>query len=121
MVPVIRKQGQKPIIVNTSSVNGLGGASGASLYATAKAGVLALTMSAAQEYAKDGIRVNASVAGGFDTDMLRSAVKQIVGDEPVKLQKASRGMPTVFPLGVLEIHSKRLKRLFGYVAALLRR
>jgi NAD(P)-dependent dehydrogenase (short-subunit alcohol dehydrogenase family) len=36
-------------IVNTSSVNGLGGASGGSLYSMAKAGVLALTKSAAQD------------------------------------------------------------------------
>jgi NAD(P)-dependent dehydrogenase (short-subunit alcohol dehydrogenase family) len=38
-------------IVNTSSVNGLGGAPGGSLYSVAKAGVLALTKSAALEYA----------------------------------------------------------------------
>jgi NAD(P)-dependent dehydrogenase (short-subunit alcohol dehydrogenase family) len=56
--------------VNTSSVNGLGGASGGSLYSAAKAGVLALTKSAAQEYATRGIRVNALVAGAFRTPML---------------------------------------------------
>jgi NAD(P)-dependent dehydrogenase (short-subunit alcohol dehydrogenase family) len=86
-------------IVNTSSVNGLGGASGASLYAMAKAGVLALTKSAAQEYAKDGIRVNALVAGGFDTDMLRSAVKQIVGDDPAKIAEGLKGYADRVPLG----------------------
>jgi NAD(P)-dependent dehydrogenase (short-subunit alcohol dehydrogenase family) len=57
-------------IVNTSSVNGLGGAPGASLYSAAKAGVLALTKSAALEYATHGIRVNALVAGAFRTPML---------------------------------------------------
>jgi NAD(P)-dependent dehydrogenase (short-subunit alcohol dehydrogenase family) len=57
-------------IVNTSSVNGLGGASGGSLYSAAKAGLLALTKSAAQEYAIQGIRVNALVAGAFRTPML---------------------------------------------------
>jgi NAD(P)-dependent dehydrogenase (short-subunit alcohol dehydrogenase family) len=57
-------------IVNTSSVNGLGGAAGGSLYSAAKAGVLALTKSAAQEYATQGIRVNALVAGAFRTPML---------------------------------------------------
>jgi NAD(P)-dependent dehydrogenase (short-subunit alcohol dehydrogenase family) len=41
-------------IVNTSSVNGLGGAPGGALYSAAKAGVLALTKSAAQEYATRG-------------------------------------------------------------------
>ncbi len=37
------------------------------LYSAAKAGVLALTKSAAQEYGRQGIRVNALVAGAFDT------------------------------------------------------
>ena len=57
-------------IVNTSSVNGLGGAPGGALYSAAKAGVLALTKAAAQEYAAGGIRVNALVAGAFRTPML---------------------------------------------------
>ena len=57
-------------IVNTSSLNGLGGAATASLYSAAKAGVLALTKSAAQEYATRGIRINALVAGAFRTPML---------------------------------------------------
>jgi NAD(P)-dependent dehydrogenase (short-subunit alcohol dehydrogenase family) len=64
-------------IVNTSSVNGLGGAQGGSLYSAAKAGVLALTKSAAQEYATVGIRVNALVAGAFRTPMLESVFQRI--------------------------------------------
>ena len=47
-------------IVNTSSVNGLEGARGAALYSMSKAGLLALTKSAAQEYAKAGIRIKVS-------------------------------------------------------------
>jgi NAD(P)-dependent dehydrogenase (short-subunit alcohol dehydrogenase family) len=86
-------------IVNTSSVNGLGGANGASLYAMAKAGVLALTKSAAQEYAKHHIRVNALVAGAFDTDMLRGAVKHTVGDDPVKIADGLEGYAGRVPLG----------------------
>jgi NAD(P)-dependent dehydrogenase (short-subunit alcohol dehydrogenase family) len=65
-------------IVNTSSVNGLGGAPGGALYSAAKAGVLALTKSAAQEYAQSGIRVNALVAGAFRTPMLEH-VFDVVG------------------------------------------
>jgi NAD(P)-dependent dehydrogenase (short-subunit alcohol dehydrogenase family) len=68
-------------IVNTSSVNGLGGAPGGSLYSAAKAGVLALTKSAAQEYATHGIRVNALVAGAFRTPMLEN-VFQTIGQNP---------------------------------------
>jgi NAD(P)-dependent dehydrogenase (short-subunit alcohol dehydrogenase family) len=40
----------------------------------AKAGVVALTKSAAQEYAAEGIRVNVLVPGAFDTPMLRNAM-----------------------------------------------
>ncbi len=61
-------------IVNTSSVNGLGGAPGGALYSAAKAGVLALTKAAAQEYAGHGIRVNALVAGAFRTPMLERVI-----------------------------------------------
>ncbi|MGH8898619.1 MAG: glucose 1-dehydrogenase [Egibacteraceae bacterium] len=63
-------------IVNTSSVNGLGGAPMGAIYSATKAGVLALTKSAAQEYARHGIRVNALVAGGFHTPMLESVWQQ---------------------------------------------
>jgi len=69
-------------IVNTSSVNGLGGAAGGSLYSAAKAGVLALTKSAAQEYATRGIRVNALVAGAFRTPMLQHVLDTVGRDLP---------------------------------------
>jgi NAD(P)-dependent dehydrogenase (short-subunit alcohol dehydrogenase family) len=69
-------------IVNTSSVNGLGGAPGGALYSAAKAGVLALTKSAAQEYATQGIRVNALVAGAFRTPMLEHVLETIGGGTP---------------------------------------
>jgi NAD(P)-dependent dehydrogenase (short-subunit alcohol dehydrogenase family) len=69
-------------IVNVSSVNGLGGAAGASSYAAAKAGVLALTKTAAIEYTPLGIRVNALVAGGFETPMLDRAMEVAAGGDP---------------------------------------
>jgi NAD(P)-dependent dehydrogenase (short-subunit alcohol dehydrogenase family) len=76
---------QKPAggsIVNTSSVNGLGGVPQAALYAAAKAGVIALTKTAALEYARDGIRVNALVAGAFQTPMLDEAMNRASGGDP---------------------------------------
>jgi NAD(P)-dependent dehydrogenase (short-subunit alcohol dehydrogenase family) len=68
-------------IVNTSSGNGLGGCAGASFYAAAKAGVISLSKSAAWEYAKQGIRVNALVAGAFQTPMLEGAMERAAGGD----------------------------------------
>ena len=69
-------------IVNTSSVNGLGGVPGDAFYAMSKAGVLGLTKSAALEYAQQGIRVNALVAGGFRTPMLEGVFARVSPDDP---------------------------------------
>lgn len=86
-------------IVNTSSVNGLGGARNASLYSMAKAGIVALTKSAAQEYAADRIRVNALVAGGFDTEMLQNAVSQTAGGDPALIEKTFQRFAAQVPAG----------------------
>jgi NAD(P)-dependent dehydrogenase (short-subunit alcohol dehydrogenase family) len=69
-------------IVNTSSLNGLGGAATGSLYSAAKAGILAFTKSAAQEYATQGIRVNALVAGAFRTPMLEGVMDHMAAGDP---------------------------------------
>jgi len=68
--------------VNTSSVNGLGGSRVGSLYSAAKAGILALTKSAAGEDGGHGIRVNALVPGGHNTPMLQNVFDRASGGDP---------------------------------------
>jgi NAD(P)-dependent dehydrogenase (short-subunit alcohol dehydrogenase family) len=86
-------------IVNTSSVNGLGGAPGGALYSAAKAGVLALTKSAAQEYAAQGIRVNALVAGAFRTPMLEHVMEAAGGGTPEGVAAVEAQYPGLVPMG----------------------
>jgi 3-oxoacyl-[acyl-carrier protein] reductase len=57
-------------IVNISSVLGLRPLAGAVHYATAKAGIIALTKSVGQEVAPFGVRVNAVCPGWVDTPLL---------------------------------------------------
>jgi NAD(P)-dependent dehydrogenase (short-subunit alcohol dehydrogenase family) len=57
-------------IVNNASVGGLVGFPGASVYVASKHAVVGLTKTAALEYAKQGIRVNAVAPGGIKTPML---------------------------------------------------
>jgi len=85
-------QGEGGAIVNISSINGLGGVPGGSTYAVAKAGVIALAKSAAMEYAAQRIRVNALVAGAYDTPLLRRAIEQYAkGDTSVYTSRIPLG------------------------------
>jgi len=57
-------------IVNNASVGGLIGFPGVSVYVASKHAVLGLTKTAALEYAKQDIRINAVSPGGIETPML---------------------------------------------------
>jgi NAD(P)-dependent dehydrogenase (short-subunit alcohol dehydrogenase family) len=57
-------------VVNNASVGGLIGFPGASVYIASKHAVLGLTKTAALEYARQGIRVNAVSPGPVETPML---------------------------------------------------
>ena len=63
-------------IVNNSSVAGIIGFPQMPIYIASKHAVLGLTKSAALEFAKSGIRINAIAPGGVVTDM----AKRVFGD-----------------------------------------
>lgn len=85
-------------IVNTSSLNGLGGARLASLYSAAKAGVVAFTKAAAQEYATKNIRINALVAGGYRTPMLESVMDRHSGGDPAQRAAVEAQYTSMIPM-----------------------
>jgi NAD(P)-dependent dehydrogenase (short-subunit alcohol dehydrogenase family) len=56
-------------IINTASVAGISGVFGAAAYSASKHGVIGLTRSAALEYGKFGVRINALCPGLIETPM----------------------------------------------------
>jgi NAD(P)-dependent dehydrogenase (short-subunit alcohol dehydrogenase family) len=63
--------GERGVIVCTASVAAFDGQIGQSAYAASKGGVAALTLPAAREFARHGIRVVTIAPGIFETPMLR--------------------------------------------------
>lgn len=76
-------------IVNTSSAAGLLGAPRMPAYVASKHGVVGLTKTAALEYAKSGVRVNAVCPGVIDTSM----VGRLKERRPRMFEKIVRGEP----------------------------
>jgi NAD(P)-dependent dehydrogenase (short-subunit alcohol dehydrogenase family) len=73
-IPELLKQSTSAI-VNTASIAGLGAAPKMSIYSASKHAVIGLTKSAAVEYGKKGLRVNAICPAVIDTEMFRRATQ----------------------------------------------
>ena len=81
-------EGERGVIVNTASVAAFDGQIGQAAYAASKGGVAALTLPAARDLARHGIRVVAVAPGIFETPMLAAMPEAV---------RASLGQGVPFP------------------------
>ena len=68
--------GEKGVIINTASAAAFDGTMGLVSYAAAKAGIVAMTLPLAREFADYGLRVVTISPGNFDTPLYHRAPKQ---------------------------------------------
>jgi NAD(P)-dependent dehydrogenase (short-subunit alcohol dehydrogenase family) len=80
--------GERGVIINTASAAAFDGQIGQAAYAASKGGVVSLTLPAARELARHGIRVVAIAPGIFDTPMLAGLPAPV---------RASLGQQVPFP------------------------
>ncbi|WP_053958191.1 3-oxoacyl-ACP reductase FabG [Sulfobacillus thermosulfidooxidans] len=89
--PMIRQK--SGTVINISSISGVLGNAGQANYAAAKAGLIGLTHTIAQEYAAKGITANAVVPGIIDTAMTRAVRPQVVNDKLQAILLRRAGTP----------------------------
>ena len=95
-VPVMIEQGGG-VILNTASVAGLIGAPAFGAYVASKHAVVGLTKTAALEYGKFGIRINAICPAYADTPMLEAIAEELKqpgeNDQQDTYDRLSKGLP----------------------------
>ena len=70
-------EGERGVIVNTASVAAFDGQIGQAAYAASKGGVAAMTLPAARELARSGIRVMCIAPGIFETPMMAGMPQEV--------------------------------------------
>jgi NAD(P)-dependent dehydrogenase (short-subunit alcohol dehydrogenase family) len=108
---VMSKQ-RSGVIVNLASVAGLTGFVGHCAYTASKHGVIGLTRTAALEYARSGVRVNAICPSYTQTPMLEKVAQRIPG-----LKKRLTGVAPLGRLCTVEEIAEAVLYLFSDAAA----
>ncbi len=93
METAFKEQKRPGSILNVSSAAGMGGAPTLGMYAAAKHGVIGLTKSAALEYARRGIRINALCPAFARTPMVEEGLLASAGGTPEAEKQLTRGIP----------------------------
>jgi NAD(P)-dependent dehydrogenase (short-subunit alcohol dehydrogenase family) len=98
------EDGERGVIVSTASVAAFEGQIGQAAYAASKGGIVALTLPAAREFARSGIRVNAIAPGLFATPLLLGMPQNVQDSLAASVPFPSRfGKPEEYAATVLHI------------------
>lgn len=98
------EDGERGVIITTSSIAAGEGQAGQAAYSASKNGVLGMTLPIARDLMKEGIRINSVLPGSFDTPLLATAPQKILDAliDAVPFPKRL-GKPSEFASLVLEM------------------
>ena len=102
-------------IVNITSINGLRGKFGQANYAAAKAGLIGLTKTAAREFGKKGVTVNAVAPGMVMTDMAKVLPAEVLKRAVDEAALAELALPDDIGNAVLFLLSHAARAITGEV------
>jgi NAD(P)-dependent dehydrogenase (short-subunit alcohol dehydrogenase family) len=98
----LEPDGERGVVVNTASIAAFEGQIGQAAYAASKGAVAALTLPAARDLAKHGVRVAAIAPGLFGTPMLRGLPEEVQASLAAQVPYPARlGDPAEFAATVL--------------------
>ncbi len=113
VVPIMRSQ-ESGRIINVTSYTGLHGNIGQANYATAKAGIIGFTRTAAKELARFGITVNA-ISPNAETDMIASIPAEKRAELLSTIPAGRFGHPAEMAAGVCFLASDAAAYITGIV------
>lgn len=102
-------------IVNITSINGLRGKFGQANYAAAKAGLIGLTKTAAREFGRKGITVNAVAPGMVMTEMARGLPPDVLAQAEREMALDRLAEPADIASAVLFLLSDAARAITGEV------
>lgn len=111
--PMMKQRAGK--IINIASVVGLHGNAGQINYASAKAGIIGLTKSAAKELAARGIMVNAIAPGFIETDMTKKLPEAVQEKIAAQIPLGHLGQPEDVAQLAVFLASPRANYITGQV------
>jgi NAD(P)-dependent dehydrogenase (short-subunit alcohol dehydrogenase family) len=112
-IPIMLQQ-KGGVIVNMASMSAIIGNPGVSIYSASKGGVLALTQSAAIEYAASGIRINAISPGVISTPMVDDIPTPLLEDIQSKHPIGRLGKPEEIADAVVWLCSDKASFVTGH-------
>ena len=102
-------------IVNITSINGMRGKFGQANYAAAKAGLIGLTKTAAREFGKKGVTVNAVAPGMVMTEMALAVPEEILTRAVAEAALSTLADPNDISNAVLFLLSDAARAITGEV------